>query len=110
MKLYKIHDHGCDVCKAMSKFDVAVMEGIPEIAFEEISLDQVTAPHNTDRPITMRQLYRCIEEKALNPDYTLDLPVYVCLDKQGAYVNHLQGAYEVANFRDGVKSMLVQTD
>ena len=106
MKVYKIYDNDCDICKHMSKHDQATFEGFEELKFETVNLDEVVNPATSGRPITMAQLYRCVEKHALNSDYTIDLPVYVLLDKKGGFRGHLQGALTVQELREGVKSIL----
>ena len=106
VNVLKVFDESCDICKHMSKHDRATFEGFEELKFEEINLADVMHPQQTARPITMSQVYQCLERHALNPDYTIDLPVYVFLEKTGNYKGHLQGALTVQELRDGVKTIL----
>jgi len=109
MKVYKIYDDDCDICKHMSKHDQSTFEGFPDLKFEEVDLNEVVQPNTSSRPITMTQLYRCVETHALNPDYTIDLPVYVFLDNTGSFEGHLQGALTVQELKEGVKNIFSKT-
>jgi hypothetical protein len=50
-----------------------------------------------------------LERYAVNPDYTIDLPVYVLLTKQGQYRGHHVGAATVTELRDKIKECLEDT-
>lgn len=102
----KVFDENCDICKHMSKHDRAVFEEFPEIAYQEVNLDEII---NNDGNLTKVRLYQCLERYALNSDYTIDLPVYVCLTKQGKYVDHHIGAATIVELRDKVKECLEDT-
>lgn len=101
----KVYDENCDVCKHMSKHDRAVFDGFPEIAFQEVNLDDVI---NHDNNITKLRLYQCLERYALNGDYTIDLPVYVYLATNGKYVGHHVGAATIVELREKTKEILSQ--
>jgi len=105
----KVYDTNCDICKHMSKHDRATFEGFPEIGYQEVLLDDVINPENTARPLTLQRIYQCLERYALNPDYTIDLPVYVFLTKQGQYKNHLVGAATIPELREKIKECLEDT-
>jgi len=102
----KVFDTNCDICKHMSKHDRATFEGFPEIGYQEVLLDNVINPADSARPITLQRIYQCLERYALNPDYTIDLPVYVFLSKQGQYKGHLVGAATIVELRDKIKECL----
>lgn len=99
----KVLDEDCDICKHMSKHDRATFESFPELAYQEIALDDVI---NHGNNLTKLRLYQVLERHALNPDYTVDLPVYVVLTKQGKYLGHLVGASTVVELRDKIKECL----
>jgi hypothetical protein len=102
----KVFDKECEICKHMSKHDRATFESFPEIAYQEILLDDVIN-HNSN--LTKIRIYQILEKYALNTDYTIDLPVYVVLTKQGKYKGHLVGAATVGELRDKVKECLEDT-
>ena len=99
----KVFDKDCDICKHMSKHDRAVFEGFPEIAYQELLLDDVI-DHGGN--MTKHRIYQMLERYALNPDYTIDLPVYVLLTRQGKYAGHHVGAATIVELRDKVKACL----
>jgi hypothetical protein len=105
----KVFDTDCDICKHMSKHDRATFEGFPEIGYQEVLLGDVINPENSARPLTLQRIYQCLDRYALNPDYTIDLPVYVFLSKQGQYKGHLVGAATILELREKIKECLEDT-
>lgn len=99
----KVHDKDCEICKQMSRHDRTVFEENPEIAYQEVSLDDLIS-HNGDP--TKHRIYQCLERYALNPDYTLDLPAYVILAKTGKYVGHHIGTATVAELREKIRAII----
>ena len=102
----KVFDEDCDICKHMSKHDRATFESFPEIAYQEIPLDAVI---NHDSNLTKVRIYQILERYAVNPDYTIDLPVYVVLSKKGEYKMHHVGAATISELRDKIKECLEDT-
>jgi hypothetical protein len=102
----KVFDKDCDICKHMSKHDRATFESFDEIGYQEVKLDDVIAHNNN---LTKLRIYQCLERYALNPDYTIDLPVYVILNKQGQYKGHHVGAATIVELRDKIKECLEDT-
>jgi len=102
----KIFDDNCDICKQMSRHDRAIFENFDELAYQEVALDDVI---NHNGNLTKVRIYQCLERYCLNSDYSIDLPVYMFLAKDGKYVGHLQGALAVSELRDGVKVIIDQT-
>lgn len=96
----KVFDKDCDICKHMSKHDRATFESYPEVAYQEVLLDDVI---NHEGNLTKLRLYQCLERYAVNADYTIDLPVYVILHRDGRYRGHHVGAATIAELRDVVK-------
>lgn len=101
----KVYEDNCDVCKHMSKHDRALYDEFSEINYQEVSLDDVI---NHENNLTKLRLYQCLERYALNSDYTIDLPVYVYLTKQGKYLGHHVGAATIVELRDKTKEILSQ--
>lgn len=99
----KVFDEDCDICKHMSKHDRATFEGFSEVAYQEVKLDDII---NHDNNLTKLLIYQVLEKYALNPDYTIDLPVYVLLSKQGKYKGHHVGAATIVELRDKIKECL----
>ena len=102
----KVFDEDCDICKHMSKHDRATFESFDEVGYQEVNLEDVIAHNNN---LTKLRIYQCLERHALNPDYTIDLPVYVILSKQGQYKGHHVGAATIVELRDKIKECLEDT-
>ncbi len=102
----KVFDKDCDICLHMSKHDRVTFESYDELAYQEVKLDDVIAH---DSNLTKLRIYQCLERYALNTDYTIDLPVYVFLTKQGKYRGHHVGAATIAELRDKIKECLEDT-
>jgi hypothetical protein len=102
----KVFDKDCDICQHMSKHDRATFESFDEIAYQEVKLEDVIAHDNN---LTKLRIYQCLERHALNPDYTIDLPVYVFLSKQGQYKGHHVGAATIVELRDKIKECIEDT-
>jgi hypothetical protein len=102
----KVFDDDCDICKHMSKHDRATFEGFPEISYGEVNLDDVINHQNDYTKLT---IYSCLENHALNSDYTIDLPVYVFLKKTGKYLTCHKGPATVLELRDIIKDVIETT-
>ena len=102
----KVFDEDCDICKHMSKHDRATFESFDEIGYQEVKLEDIIEHNNN---LTKLRIYQCLERYALNPDYTIDLPVYVILNKQGQYKGHHVGAATIVELRDKIKECLEDT-
>jgi len=102
----KVFDEDCDICKHMSKHDRATFENFAEVAYQEVKLDDVI---NHGNNLTKVRIYQILERHAVNSDYTIDLPVYVMLSKQGQYKGHHVGAATVVELRDKIKECLEDT-
>lgn len=102
----KVFDEDCDICLHMSKHDRATFESFSEIDYQEINLDDVI--HHYNDPTKVR-VYQVLERHAVNSDYTIDLPVYVIMDKQGQYKGHHVGAATITELRDTIKTCLEDT-
>jgi hypothetical protein len=102
----KVFDKDCDICKHMSKHDRVTFEEFPEIAYQELLLDDII---NHENNLTKLRIYQVLERHALNADYTIDLPVYVLLSKQGKYKGHHVGVATIVELRDKIKECLEDT-
>jgi hypothetical protein len=102
----KVFDKDCDICKHMSKHDRATFEGFSEIGYQEVSLDDII---NHGNNLTKLRIYQVLEKHAVNPDYTIDLPVYVVLTKKGEYKGHHVGAATIVELREKIKESLEDT-
>jgi hypothetical protein len=99
----KVFDNNCDICKHMSKHDRVTFEEFPEIGYQEVNLDDII---NHGNNLTKLRIYQILERYAVNRDYTIDLPVYVVLTKQGEYKGHHVGAATIVELRDKIKESL----
>lgn len=102
----KVFDDDCDICKHMSKHDRATFENFDELLYQEVRLDDVIAHEGN---LTKLRIYQCLERYAVNSDYTIDLPVYVFLSRQGQYKGHHVGAATIVELRDKIKEVLEDT-
>jgi hypothetical protein len=102
----KVFDTDCEICKHMSKHDRATYESFPEVNYDELALDDVI---NHDNNLTKMRIYQCLELYALNTDYTVDLPVYVYLSKEGQYKGHHIGAATIGEIRDKTNDILTES-
>ena len=102
----KVHDKDCEVCLHMSKHDRATFESYPEFGFQEVELDDIINHENNSAKV---RIYQVLERYAVNNDYTVDLPVYVILNKQGQYKGHHVGAATIVELRDKIKDILEDT-
>ena len=99
----KVFDNNCDICKHMSKHDRVTFEEFPEIGYQEVNLDDII---NHNGNLTKLRIYQILEKYAVNRDYTIDLPVYVVLTKQGQYKGHHIGVATIVELRDKIKEMI----
>jgi hypothetical protein len=102
----KVYDKNCDICNHMSKHDRVTFEGYPDIGYQEVLLDDII---NHSGNLTKLRIYHCLENYALNADYTIDLPVYVALSTKGKYVGHHVGAATITELRDKITQCLEDT-
>ena len=102
----KVFDNNCEICKHMSRHDRATFENFENVAFQEVLLDDII---NHGNNLTKLRIYQVLERHALNPDYTIDLPVYVILSKQGEYKGHHVGVATVTELREKIKECLEDT-
>jgi hypothetical protein len=102
----KVFDKDCDICKHMSKHDRVLFEEFPEIAYQELLLDDII---NHENNLTKLRIYQVLERHALNADYTIDLPVYILLSRKGQYKGHHVGVATIVELRDKIKECLEDT-
>lgn len=99
----KVFEHDCEICKQMERHDRAVFEEFPEIVYQKINLDKLI---EGPRDPVQEAVYVNLERHALNPDYTLDLPTYLLIDKTGKYLGHHTGEATIVELRQRVKTIL----
>lgn len=99
----KVFSQGCTVCEHMGRYDRATFEGFPEIAYQEIDLDDVIN-HENNR--TKLRLYDIIERYALNSDYTVDTPIYILMTTKGKYLGHHTGEASIVELRNVIKDLI----
>ena len=102
----KIFDEDCDICRQMSRHDRATFENFDELAYQEVALEDVI---NHNGNLTKVRIYQCLEVYAVNPDYTIDLPVYALFNPKGQYQGHHVGAATITELRDKIKECLEDT-
>lgn len=99
----KVFSTGCTICEHMSRFDRATLEGFPEIAYQELDLDDII---DHDGNATKARLYQIIERYALNKDYTVDTPIYIVMTTKGKYLGHHTGEATVVELRENIRHFL----
>lgn len=99
----KVFSNDCVICEHMSRYDRSVFEGFPSVAYQEVDLDAIV--DNGGDPTKLR-LYQIIERNALNNDYTVDVPLYIVMDKQGKYMGHHSGEASIVELRNEIRNMI----
>lgn len=99
----KVSSEGCPICEHMSRHDRATFEGFPELHYQELDLDAII--DERDRPLE-GALFKAIEGNALNPDYTVDTPLYLFLTSGGKYLGHHSGAATIVELRSVTQEIL----
>ena len=104
----KIYDHNCENCSQMSRFDESV--------FLEFAQVDIYIMWTVDELLSLvgehalaSHVFSALDRYGCNPDYTLDLPTYILINGEGKYLGHLKGAIPIADFRKGVKEILVDS-
>ena len=92
MRIFKIFDSNCSVCEEMSHYDSEVVLSLayPErkIEYRTRELGVILDPDSENPDDATLAHYA--EVYAVNPDYTIDLPVYFVLEGK-KYLGHLVG-------------------
>lgn len=99
----KVFAKGCEACEHMSRIDRPTFDGFPEVAYQELDLDDII-DHGGNS--TKLRLYQLIERHALNPDYTVDTPLYMLMTTKGKYLGHHTGEATIVELRDRIKQIL----
>jgi hypothetical protein len=99
----KVFEEECEVCKQMERHDTAVFQEFDEVVYHKVDLDRlIEGPRSQVEQV----VYNLLERHCLNPDYTVDLPVYLLVDTRGNYLGHHTGAATVSELRERVKTIL----
>jgi len=102
----KIYEDGCSVCETMSRFDKSVFEGYPNCRVIDLPFEVL---QDYEGDAFKQRVYRLVETYAVSPTYEIEFPTYIFLDDRGKYAGYLQGALDLRDFREGVKSILENT-
>lgn len=100
----KVFADGCEICEYMSKIDRSTFDGFPEVAYQELDLDDII---NHGGNMTKLRLYQLIERHALNSDYTVDTPLYLVMTSKGKYLGHHTGEATIVELREAIKKILM---
>ena len=104
MKVFKIYDRQCDVCQKMAKFDHGVINRLQvQPDYRTVELDHLLDPANPHFEDAV--LAQMVERYACNPDYTLDLPVYMVLSGK-TYLGHLVGEYSAPELQTKLEEIV----
>lgn len=101
----KVFAKGCEACEHMSRIDKPAFGGFPEVAYQELDLDDII-DHGGNS--TKLRLYQLIERHALNPDYTVDTPLYMLMTTKGKYLGHHTGEATIVELRDKIRGILTE--
>jgi hypothetical protein len=80
----------------MKRHDRVTFESFSDMTFIEVALDDIVSPEATPQ---MRLVAQLVEQHCLNADYTIDLPVYLILDKSGKMLGSHVGAATIRELR-----------
>jgi len=106
-KIVKIYDVNCDVCQRMAEFDAQlILDMASKPAYRTVPLGQILDPDNQDPEDTALAHYA--EVHAVNPDYTIDLPVYMVLSGK-TYLGHVVGEQTGNDLREKLEKILNDT-
>jgi hypothetical protein len=97
MRITKIFDYGCPICEHMATFENNVifnLESKPD--FKVAELGRLLDPANEN--LWEQHLAQLAERYACNPDYTIDLPVYMVTEGT-TYLGHAVGELTAAELR-----------
>lgn len=102
----KVFDHDCPICEHMSAFDGKVIFDLkPSTNIHRVDLNSVLNPEETSSPEFNALLALLVERYACNPDYTLDLPVYLVTEGK-SYVGHVVGEHTQAELTKKLQGIL----
>lgn len=99
----KVISRGCPICEGMSRYDRSVFDGFPQIGYQELDIDDIIDDQDN---VTKRRLYQLIENHALNPDYTVDTPLYLLMTIKGKYLGHHIGEATIVQLREKIGKIL----
>ena len=107
MRIFKIFDLGCPTCEEMSQYDSEIILSLsqPEQAIEYRTreLGVILDPDTEDEDNAALAHYA--EVYAVNPDYTIDLPVYFVLQGK-KYLGHLVGEHNRDDLRTKLEKII----
>ena len=101
--LTKVYSRDCEICEHMSRYDLSVAEGFSVLEYKTVDIDDIV-DHSGDPGKLL--LYSLIERHAINPDYTVDVPIYLLSDNEGKYIGHLSGEMNIKDLRNGIKRLI----
>jgi len=87
IEITKVYDHGCPICEQMSQYDEKIAADL-NTKLTAVVLEDVLDAEG-DKVFYMA-LGQYLERYAVNPDYTLDLPVYMVTHNK-KYLGHTIG-------------------
>ena len=104
MKIVKVYDNDCKICTAMSQYDSDIIGNLPsEPGYRTVQLSQILDPVNNDAEVATVAYYT--ELHAVNPDYTIDLPVYLVLEGK-TYLGHIVGEQKAPELKQKLEEIL----
>jgi hypothetical protein len=104
IRITKIYDHGCPICEHMATFEGNVifnLEAKPD--FKVAELGRLLDPANEN--LWEQHLAQLAERYAVNPDYTIDLPVYMVTEGTN-YLGHAVGELTATELRTKLQEII----
>ncbi len=104
----KIYDTSCPVCEHMGTFDGKVIFDLePSTNMKAVALGTILDPDN-ENPFECL-LAQYAERYACNPDYTIDLPVYIVTEGK-KYAGHVGGEHTQQALRAQLQEIVTNAE
>lgn len=87
IEITKVYDHGCPICEKMAEYDEKIVSDLNTKMTTVVLEDVLDAEGDQVFYLALSQY---LERYAVNPDYTLDLPVYMVTQSK-KYLGHING-------------------
>ena len=104
IRITKVYDYDCPICLHMGTFEGNVLFNVAAGAhFSAVEMGQLTSLDNENEHECL--IAQLVERHACNPDYTVDLPIYMFTEGR-TYLGHIGGEHTAAEFRTEIQKIL----